>query len=165
MGMDPVTIRRALPDDAAACAETIAASIGMLCKADHHGDPAILSRWLADKTPAGLAARIAGPGRVFVAECRGAVVGVGEVEAAPHPPGTGRITLNYVAPAFRGQGISRALLAAMEADLRNLGRPEASLTATATARDFYLAHGWQVAAPPRQGRWIVGHPMRKDLNA
>jgi GNAT superfamily N-acetyltransferase len=157
----------------------VAQSIRQLCRADHGDDPDVVGRWLADKTEAAFAARIAGPGRMLVAEAAGRIVGVGETEfpgAPPHaspgappdaspdsPEHTGKITLNYVAPGWQGRGISRALLAAMEAALVRDGARRAVLTATATARAFYLRHGWQIAAPPRQGRWIVGHPLCKSL--
>jgi hypothetical protein len=44
-------IRDAVPEDAAAACEVMRRSISELCSADHHDDPVILGRWLANKTP------------------------------------------------------------------------------------------------------------------
>jgi hypothetical protein len=44
-------IRNAVPEDAAAACEVMRRSIAELCVADHRNDPAILERWLANKTP------------------------------------------------------------------------------------------------------------------
>lgn len=154
-------IRPACACDAAAAAETVAASIRGLCRADHHDDPDILARWLADKTTADFTRRIAGPARMFVAEEAGLIMAVGEVDATQTGPA--RITLNYVSPAHRRRGLGQAMLATLEQALVGMGHRRAALTATTTARAFYLAHGWQVAGPPRQGRWILGHPMSKAL--
>jgi GNAT superfamily N-acetyltransferase len=88
---------------------------------------------------------------------------VGELSLGGLASGQGRITLNYVAPAARFRGVSRAMLPRLEAELAARGCTEGLLTATATATRFYLAAGWRPAGPPRQGRWIFGQPMRKRL--
>jgi hypothetical protein len=43
-------IRDAVPEDAPAAREVLRRSISELCHADHHDDPVILGRWLANKT-------------------------------------------------------------------------------------------------------------------
>ena len=43
-------IRDATPDDAIAGCEVLKRSIAELCAADHKNDPAILARWLGNKT-------------------------------------------------------------------------------------------------------------------
>ncbi|MDP3862917.1 MAG: GNAT family N-acetyltransferase [Phaeovulum sp.] len=154
--------RPAVAADAQVASAVLVASITELCDADHHGNAGVLGSWLADKTPAALVARIASGG-VFVAEVSGKLVAVGELSLGGLASGQGRITLNYVAPAARFQGVSRAMLLRLEAELAARGCTEGLLTATATATRFYLAAGWRPAGPPRQGRWIVGHPMRKRL--
>ena len=45
-------------DDAAQACEVLRRSISELCIADQHNDPAILDRWLANKTPENVAAWI-----------------------------------------------------------------------------------------------------------
>lgn len=159
-------IRRARPEDAARVSEVICASIRELCAADHGRDPAKIANWLAAKTPEDIAALIAAPGgAVYVAGPpeTGQIAAVGALDWAEQPAGQGKITLLYVAPEARRQGFSAALLTAMEAELVALGRPEGRLTATATAHAFYRHHGWRADGPPRQGRWILGHPMQKRL--
>ena len=43
-------IRPALVEDAGAASLVLCASIRELCKHDHHDDPDIIERWLANKT-------------------------------------------------------------------------------------------------------------------
>ena len=156
-------IRAASAEDAARISEVLIASITELCAADHQGDPARLANWLANKTPEGVAAMIADPGgRLYVAG-HDRIEAVGAIEWAGLGPDEGKITLLYVHPEARRQGCSAALLAAMEAELVAMGRPRGRLTATATAFAFYRHHGWHAAGPAREGRWILGHPMVKDL--
>jgi GNAT superfamily N-acetyltransferase len=156
-------IRPARPEDAERISEVLVASITALCGADHHDDPARIANWLANKTPQAIAALIADPGgRVYVAG-HARIEAVGAIEWAGQAPDAGKITLLYVHPEARGQGYSAALLTAMEAELAGQGRVRGLLTATATARAFYRHHGWHSDGPPREGRWILGYPMRKDL--
>jgi hypothetical protein len=95
-------IRPARIEDAAAACDVPRRSITALCRLDHHDDPAILERWLANKTPAIVAGWIAKPdSHVLVATEAGAILAVGAVTDG------GEITLNYVsrvsASTARGQ--------------------------------------------------------------
>ena len=54
-------VRDARPEDAAAACAVLRASISELCVADHHNDPEILGRWLANKTPENVVAWAADP--------------------------------------------------------------------------------------------------------
>ncbi|MBN8940019.1 MAG: GNAT family N-acetyltransferase [Rhizobiales bacterium] len=152
-------IRRATEADAAEAAEVLRRSIAELCRADHHDDPAILTGWLANKTPETVAAWIADPDTVVMVavDATGAIAGVGAAA------GSGEITLNYVSPAFRLRGISRAMVARLEQHLADLGRRRAVLTSTATAHRFYLSAGYLDDGPPKP--WPGGsiHPMAKEL--
>ena len=137
-------IRAARAEDAAAACNVLRRSIAELCHADHGGDPAILEKWLANKTPEFVAGWIARTdGQVFVAVETDAVVGVAMV--TDH----GEILLNYVSPDARFRGVSKALLARLEATARTLGNLECTLTSTVTAHRFYLAAGYlDRGAPP-----------------
>lgn len=74
---------------------------------------------------------------------------------------TGReIILNYVSPAHRFAGVSKALLATMEAEL---GPGEAHLSSTATALTFYRAMGWEETGALDHWAGMVSYPMRKAL--
>src|SRR5665213_3838055 len=112
-------------------------SIAQLCSADHHDDPAILDRWLGNKRPDIIAgwSREAG-NSLLVAVDGDAILAVGSVRDC------GEITLNYVAPEFRFQGISSALLAALEARATERGNTRCTLTSTETAHRFYLSQGY-----------------------
>jgi GNAT superfamily N-acetyltransferase len=77
--------------------------------------------------------------------------------------GSDEIGLNYVDPAHRFQGVSRALLAAMEVAMREAGASEGRLKSTSTAHQFYLDAGWSDIGPLYTGRFIDAWPMRKAL--
>jgi len=130
------------------------ASITELCAADHQNDPAEVADWTANKTPAGVRAMLDRAAlTMFVAERGGQVAAVGGIEGDV-------IMLNYVAPEHRFTGVSKMLLAAMEAELKARGTSIGRLVSTATARQFYRAAGWTETAP---GAPRTGFPMRKTL--
>jgi len=134
------------------------ASITELCAADHGNDPEKLAAWTRNKSVGGVAAMLANPDMVLLVAGRdGAVIAVGAVTRA------GEIALNYVAPAARFSGVSKAMLVGLEAELVALGFVEGRLEATATARRFYETAGWIADGPQAQGRKVNGYPMRKNL--
>ena len=135
--MMPLAIRPAELRDATAACALLRRSITELCTADHHGDPAILDRWLADKTPETVRGWITACGHtLLIANHADAIVAVGGMTAA------GAITLTYVDPSARFQGVSTAMLAALEARLRERGVSRSRLSSTATARGFYHRRGY-----------------------
>ena len=155
-----LVIRDAAEDDAAAACIVMRRSIAELCGADHRGDEQILGRWLANKTEANFAAWRADPhNALLVAEEDGALLAVGAVRD------TGEITLNYVSPDARFQGVSRAMLAALEARARQQGLSRCTLHSTETAHRFYRAAGYIDIAPPA-GHFGTssGYKMAKDLS-
>ncbi len=137
-------IRDAIPEDAAEACAVLRRSIIELCIADHHNDPAILARWLSNKTPEIVASWVAKPdSSVLVAVEGGAILGVGAVTD------DGEITLNYVSPAARFRGVSRALLGALEARAIERGNSRCRLISTETARRFYRSAGYIEDGPPQ----------------
>ena len=151
-------VRRAEAADVPAVSQVLTASITDLCADDHGGDPHKLAAWTRNKTPDGVAAMLANPHvRMFVADLDGAVAAVGGVSDG------GEIMLNYVAPWARFRGVSKAMLAVLESELRTLGFTEGRLEATATACRFYQAAGWIADGPQPAGRAVNGYPMRKAL--
>ena len=154
-------IRDAIPDDADEACAVLRASIAQLCNADHHDDPDILSRWLANKTPENVVAWADTDGRsLLVAIEDGAIVAVGGVRDS------GEITMNYVAPQARFSGVSSALLAALEGRAVERGARRVTLLSTETARRFYLARGY-VDDGPVVGKFgtAASYPMFKVLAA
>lgn len=136
----------------------LTASITELCAADHDHDPKKLGAWTRNKSPEGVTAMLANPEIVmFVAELDGAVAAVGAISRS------GEVALNYVDPQTRFRGVSRAVLARLEAELVLLGFAEARLEATATALQFYQSAGWLPDGPQASGRMVNGYPMRKRL--
>jgi len=153
-----IHIRPALPVDAPAMSAVLTASIRDLCTADHRNDPAILARWLRNKTPEMVLRMFDNPRtQLFVAEHDGQVAAVGCLN------GGDEIGLNYVAPAHRFAGVSKALLAAMEYRIRQSGVALARLSSTGTAHRFYLANGWQDSGPAEADCGLLCYPMEKPL--
>ena len=131
-------IRDATAADAQDICRLLRRSIAELCLSDHQGHAATLEGWLSNKTPANVAAWIASPDmQVWVFMRDDAMVGVGMLS------GAGEIMLNYVAPEARFSGVSTALLAHMETFAAAHRLPSLRLTSTWTARDFYLARGYE----------------------
>lgn len=83
---------------------------------NHRNDPTILARWLANKTPEIVASWIIDPANSMLL-----AVEAGHILAAGCVTDEGKITLNYVAPEARFRGVSRALLAAVEARATSRG--------------------------------------------
>jgi GNAT superfamily N-acetyltransferase len=152
-------IRDAVAADAAAACEVIRRSIIELCVADHRHDPAILERWLANKTPEIVASWIVQTGStVLVAVEDGVILAVSAVTDG------GEITLNYVSPDARFRGVSRAMLRALEACAIERGNSRCTLLSTETARRFYQGAGYAQDGPP-QGKFgtTASYPMSKRL--
>jgi len=132
-----IVIRPAQADDVAAACTLVRRSIADLCGADHHNMPAIVEGMLINKTLDNMRVWIATPGSfILVAEVGPMVAGVGGLT------GDGEISLLYVAPDFRFQGVSKALLAALEDKARSLGLPHCALVSTDTAQRFFVARGY-----------------------
>lgn len=152
-------VRPAHPDDAEAVTTVLRRSIIELCQADHRDDPATLERWLANKTPENVRTWIGDPGsRFLVADEEGRVLGAAAIQSS------GRISLNYISPDARRRGVSKALVADLEARARALGHNACVLESTRTAIPFYRAIGYTEAGDPGPAFGTMLHfPMRKSL--
>jgi GNAT superfamily N-acetyltransferase len=152
-------IRDATLSDAAAACEVLRQSISELCVADHHNNPEILARWLANKTPEIVASWIERPGNsVLLAIEDRAVLAVGAVSD------DGEIRLNYVSPSVRFQGVSRALLRALELRAIERGNDRCAVDSTGTARGFYRKAGYTEDPPPIEKFGTLSYPMSKRFN-
>ena len=152
-------VRDAVDADAEAACEVMRRSITELCGQDHHDDPQILKRWLANKQPAIFRSWLVQAGNsVLVAVEDDRILAVGAVTDA------GEITLNYVSPRARFRGVSRGMLQALEARASERGNGHCTLVSTATARRFYLANGYaEVGLAQGHFGTNSGIPMRKAL--
>jgi len=158
-GRAGVIIRNAVAEDALAACQVMRRSIAELCIADHHNDPMVLQQWLANKTPDIVASWIRNPANtVLVAVEDGCLLSVGLVRSL------GEIELNYVSPDARFRGISRAMMAALEARAREQGAARCKLISTETARRFYQAIGYAKDGPGIGKFGTSGsYPMSKSL--
>jgi GNAT superfamily N-acetyltransferase len=154
-------VREAREEDAEAACLAIRRSIVELCRADHQGDGPTLAAWLANKTPENVRKWIGDRNsHMFVADEDGAILGVAAFQSS------GRVTLNYVAPDGRFRGISKALVARLEARAVELGLQACTLDSTGTARQFYRSIGYSEAGPPTPGFGMsLRYPMAKVLAA
>lgn len=150
-----IIVRRAVVADVPAMSDVLIASITALCIEDHQNRPGIVTRWLRNKTPEGVAQMLANPAlTMFVAEREGDIAAAGAINDSRE------IALNYVSPEHRFTGVSKALLKAMEAAL---GPGEATLISTATAHEFYQRMGWRDHGEAERGGGMIAYPMRKQL--
>jgi GNAT superfamily N-acetyltransferase len=151
-------IRDAVFEDAPAACQTMRRSITELCAADHNNDPAVLQRWLSNKTPETFRTWIKPGNSVLVAIEGGDVIAAGCVTDA------GEITLNYVSPDARFRGVSSALLSALERRAMERGNTQCTLESTETARRFYHARGYSENGPAGAKFGTTGgYPMTKRL--
>jgi len=151
-------IRNATSADGPAACDVMRRSITELCVADHRNDPAILGRWLSNKTPEIFRSWIRPGNSLLVAVEDGDILAVGCVTD------NGEITLNYVSLDARFRGVSTALLGALEKRAIELGNGECQLESTETARRFYLDRGY-VEQGPADGKFgtASGYPMSKVI--
>ncbi len=140
----------------AACAVT-RQSITHCCVLDHANDAAILTAWLANKTPENLAAWIAAPG----AAAWGAYRGETMVGFALRAQAT--LALCYVVPEALHRGVGRALLQNIEAHAREVGLATLDLDSTRTAEPFYRRHGYVPHGVAQTWGGLQAQPMRKRL--
>lgn len=136
-------VRPARFEDAEEIASVLRRSIRELCFLDHSGEAQALEEWLGNKTADNVRLWIAAPDRhIVVAEDNDTILGVGGASRV------GEITLNYVAPEARFQGVSKSIIGALEAYLHALGLRQSTLTSTRTAHRFYLALGYADTKKP-----------------
>jgi len=133
-----LTFRPACVQDVEACSDVLCRSIRELCEPDHEGDSRRIERWTRNKTPESIASWITeSRGMLYVAVLDDEIVAVGGIDN-----GTS-ITVNYVSPDFRFQGVSREMLAFLEDQLRRKGVRVATLSSSRTAHQFYKSAGWK----------------------
>ncbi len=139
-----VLVRRATLVDTERALEVVRRSIVESCVADHHDDPAVLERWLANKSPEHFARWLADEeAALLVAELNGVVRGVGHVRR------TGHIHLCYVEPGFQGLGLGGAVVRELERLARGWALVELALESSADARGFYERLGYLPAGAPQ----------------
>jgi GNAT superfamily N-acetyltransferase len=154
-------IRPARIGDAVEACEILRRSITELCQADHQGDSRNLEAWLSNKTADNVLSWIANPNTFVVIATEGAtIISVGAVTSS------GEIILNYVSPAARFRGVSKAILKWLETKAVELGNARCAVTSTETARRFYLSAGYvQQGSPTVSFGRITGYPMVKQLSS
>jgi len=152
-------IRDAVAGDAEEACTVLRRSIAELCGADHRNDPAILARWLSNKTPENVSVWIARPDASMARGGRAR-----RDRRGRQVTDAGEILLNYVSPDARFRGASRTLLAALEARAAKRGAEQCRLESTETAYRFYRASGYvEDGAPSEKFGMSSGYRMAKSL--
>jgi GNAT superfamily N-acetyltransferase len=153
-------VRPGTEADAEQAALVLRRSIIELCIRDHGNDPALLASWLANKTPEKFREWV----RAADSLCLVVVAGDDTILGVALMSKAGEIRLNYVSPDARFQGVSTALIGALETAATKLGVHRLSLKSTTTAHPFYLARGFQDAGQPQTDRLKDNiYPMAKSL--
>jgi GNAT superfamily N-acetyltransferase len=132
----PVTFRRCDPGvpPASDLIAAILAEYDVIAGRHLTGGP---SASTADFSPPG-GAFLVGIAEDGQAACGGGVKALGD--------GVAEIKRFYVTPAFRGQGLARALLEALEDEARRLGHRTVRLDATTPTWPMYLSAGYREAS-------------------
>jgi GNAT superfamily N-acetyltransferase len=130
-----------------------------LCVDDHQRDEFTIAQWLANKTVSNFRRWIdSGSHLALVADRGDRLLGFGLLKLQ------GEIVLLYVAPEVRFQGVSKALVEALEESAVHAGLREVKLGSSATARRFYASCGFLPTGPPSAGFGITQiYPMSKRL--
>jgi len=155
----PVEIRPAVPEDAAAICDVLRESIQVCCKADHHDDPAIVARWLANKTTENVEKWVTAPHLVALVATRADdMLGFALL--------TGQeLALCYVVPRALYQGVGKALLQSVERSASARDVEVLTLDSTKTAFPFYSRNGFSACGPVRSWAGLEAQPMTKTLRA
>jgi putative acetyltransferase len=131
---EKLSIRKAVPADAAPIHELHLRSVRQLCRPAY--SPELIEVWLKPRRPEGYLPGIH-RGEMYVVEIEGRMVGFGH--AVP-----GEILATFVEPEFAGQGIGKVLLE-HGIKLASVGNPSAiRLESTLNARPFYEKFGFEV---------------------
>jgi GNAT superfamily N-acetyltransferase len=132
-----IEVRTAEPGDAGCACNVLRRSIAQLCEKDHRNDTAILTTWLANKTPETVRGWIeSGKNCSLVAVIDNQVAGIAILTRQ------GKIVLFYVAPEMCQAGAGNALLQAIEHRAGEWGLRTLQVDSTLTAQQFYLRHGF-----------------------
>lgn len=154
----PITqILRVGPEAAQAACTVIRQSITHCCALDHGHDRAVLSAWLANKTPENLAAWMSAADAVAWGAYRGnTMVGFALLARAT-------LALCYVVPEALQQGVGRAMLQQAEAHARSVGLTALRLESTRTANSFYRRNGFEPDGALQSWAGLQAQSMHKML--
>jgi GNAT superfamily N-acetyltransferase len=154
-----VVVRIASVEDAPVVTEVLRRSIAELCVKDHQNDPESLELWLKNKTVPTVRGWFESRKLYCVVACiDGVITGSAAMNAE------GEVLLCYVDPGARFQGVSAAMLLALEKEAQNRGLGEMRLSSTITAKRFYQERGYMEIGPSKQRFGLVaGIPMVKRL--
>lgn len=139
--------------DYACCRQVIESSVRAYCYADHGNDEDTIQKW-CEAAYAGLRSLDYG---VIAWSLVAGVIGIAACEA-------NKITLNYVAEHYQGNGISGRMLDSIEHYIKLQNYDEILLVSTVAARHMYRKRGYAEIGGPVKGNGVSWNfPMAKRL--
>ncbi len=153
-------VRTATIDDADAACAAVRRSIAEICGPDYGHEEAVMSDWLANKTPDNFRKWIESPDAFSVVAVAGAgdVVGFGRMSRA------GWVQMCYIVPEALHQGYGKALLRTMERQAVQWGLGTVRLHSSITAKAFYERNGYRLTGEPKMfGSTLGDFPFAKEL--
>lgn len=148
----------ATPGEGAAIALLMQQAIRQGGVADHHGDPAVVDAWTANKHQEQIEHWISDPALyVSLGFHRERPVAVGLAAV------TGEICQCVVQPEHWRRGLGRALMGDLEQTLRNARCQRAMLYSTRSAEGFFRRLGYTACGPCTVFHGLHLQPMQKSL--
>lgn len=151
-------IEKAKPEQLHDICELVQNSITKLCAADHFNQQHHIEAWVADRSIENIEQMLFTLNSItFVCVDNTHIVGVS------HLTNSGVLDLCYVQYQHIGKGIGRMILAAAETQAQAWACDEISLISSATAKQFYLSHGYEQHKETIIHIGMPGYPLRKRL--
>ncbi|TDM08484.1 MAG: N-acetyltransferase [Ideonella sp. MAG2] len=144
---------------AAGVCEAVRQSIVKCCVQDHQNDPVAMAAWLENKSPENASVWVRSADSVALVAVRENTI-VGFALAV-----FDELALCYVVHEALHQGIGKALLLAIESQVRSRGIEALRLESTRTAEAFYARNGYFASGPVQVWAGMEGLPMAKALMA
>ncbi len=141
LGAPPMSMRLARFEDVSGILRLIARALEQGCR-DAYDERQRRSVFLAYASSMFIEAL--GPFETLVAELGGRLLGVAQID-----PRTGLLRALFVDAGFQGQGLGRALLAAIEARARTAGRVRLYGAMSLNAVEFYPRAGFRALGRPQ----------------
>ncbi|NUT75606.1 GNAT family N-acetyltransferase [Pseudomonas sp. C1C7] len=157
---DPIQTCKATAADVGIISRIIDRSIRVGCARDHRNQPQTLAVWTRNTSLEHIQHWLADP-RLYlnIALLQDKPVGVAMASVC------GKVAFCYVQPEWFRRGVGQALLADLEAWLRDQGQQRVRLHCTRSSEAFYRNLGYRSCARAFMVAGLKAIPMHKDLTS